>query len=83
MAATIQCAECGGTLESRIVTYTHPWGDQLYRFESVPALVCIQCGHVWLSAEISQLIDEAVRKPEIAKRYEQVPVFSIPELANR
>ncbi len=83
MADTNRCAECGGTLQEKIVTYTHPWGQKLYRFENVSALVCVQCGHVWLSAETSRLIDEAIRKPAIPKKYEQVPVFSLPELAGR
>lgn len=83
MNAITQCAECGGTLTSRVVTYTHPWGDKLYRFEDVPALVCVQCGHVWLSADVSQLMDDAIRKPAFPQRYEQVPVFSMAELTNR
>jgi len=80
VSRTNKCAECGGSLEPKTITYTHPWGDQLYRFENVPALVCVQCGHVWLSAKISQLIDKAVRTPPKTKRYQKVPVFSVPEL---
>lgn len=37
-------AECGGTLERKAVTRTQPWGDTLYHFGNVPALVCTQCG---------------------------------------
>lgn len=83
MAKTKSCAECGGTLRKKTITYTHPWGDKLYRFENVPALVCVQCGHVWLTAEVSQLIDKAAREPTKPKKYERVPVFSLPELARR
>ena len=76
-----KCAECGGTLENKNITYTHPWGTELYRFENVPALVCLQCGHVWLSAQVSQLIDTVVQKHVQPKKYEKVPVFSLPELS--
>ena len=55
--------------------HSHPtlWpGD-----EHVPALVCIQCGHVWLEVKVSQAIDEIIRKHPEPKKYEQVPVFSL------
>ena len=73
-----KCAECGGTLQKKTITHTQPWGEQLYRFESVPALVCAQCGHVWLEAAVSQQIDEIIQnKQRKPKRYQKVPVFSL------
>lgn len=75
------CAECGGTLEKRTITHTQSWGGELVRFEDVPALVCAQCGHIWLSAEVSQLIDGIVQKQPKPKKYQKVPVFSLAELA--
>jgi HTH-type transcriptional regulator / antitoxin MqsA len=75
-----KCAECGGTLEKKTITHTQPWGQELYRFENVPALVCVQCGHVWLSAEVSQLIDETIQKQTKPKKYQKVPIFSLAEL---
>jgi YgiT-type zinc finger domain-containing protein len=71
------CAQCGGTLEYRIVTHQQPWGDELYEFENVPALVCRQCGEVWLTAEVSQRIDAIIQSQPQPKRYHQVPVFSL------
>ncbi|MCX6614766.1 MAG: YgiT-type zinc finger protein [Acidobacteria bacterium] len=71
------CAECGGTLEKRTITHTQPWGDRLYRFEDVTALVCLQCGHIWLSAETTQAMDEIIRTQPPPRKYEQVPVFSL------
>jgi YgiT-type zinc finger domain-containing protein len=50
------CSRCGGTLEHKIITHQQHWGDELYEFENVPALVCCQCGEVWLEAEVAQLI---------------------------
>ena len=37
---------CGGTLERKTITHQQPWGNELYEFENVPALVCRQCGEV-------------------------------------
>ncbi len=75
-----KCGECGGTVEVRGISHTQPWGNQLYRFEDVPALVCVQCGHTWLSAEISQLMDSIIRNQTKPIRFEKVPVFSLARL---
>jgi len=73
------CAQCGGTLERQIVTHTQPWGEELYEFENVPALVCRQCGEVWLEAGVGQLIDKIIQQQPRPKKYRQVPVFSLAE----
>jgi YgiT-type zinc finger domain-containing protein len=79
-----KCAECGGTLEQRVITHTQPWGPhKLYRFNRVPALVCAQCGQVWLSAPVSRLIDQVIRKPPKTKKFLKIPVFSLSELPRR
>ena len=75
-----KCGECGGTLVTKTVTHIQPWGEELFRFEEVPASVCVQCGHVWLAAEVSQLIDKTIRKHTKPKKYQKVPVFSLAEL---
>jgi len=75
------CAVCGGALEPRQITHTQAWGERLYRFEQVPALVCIQCGEVWLAAEVSQWIDQAVEGNATPTRREEVPVFIYPPKA--
>ncbi|MBI3666619.1 MAG: type II toxin-antitoxin system MqsA family antitoxin [Acidobacteria bacterium] len=80
MQRRIKCAECGGTLAQRTITHTQAWGDQLYRFDQVPALVCTQCGQVWLPAEVSQLVDEIIQAPPKPKKFYRVPVFSFSEL---
>lgn len=74
------CALCGGTLERKSITYQHPWRGELYEFENVPALVCRQCGEIWLDSKVSQAIDAVIRERPQPKRYHQVPVFSLPEL---
>jgi YgiT-type zinc finger domain-containing protein len=77
------CARCGGTLERQTITHTQLWGNELYEFESVPALVCLQCSEVWLDAGVAQLIEKIVQQqPQLQpKKYHQVPVFSLAEFS--
>ena len=57
MNQPITCPICGGTFGQKIITHQQNWGDQLFEFENVSALVCAQCGEVWLGAEVAQLIE--------------------------
>ena len=75
------CPLCGGRFEARTVTHQQPWGEELYEFEDVPALVCAQCGEVWLSAEVGHLIEDVIKRHPQPKRYHQVPVFSLAEFS--
>jgi len=72
-----KCPECTGVLKSQTITHTQPWGTKLYRFEHVPALVCAQCGYIWLDAAISQQIDKIILGHRRPTKYERVPVFSL------
>ena len=73
------CAQCGGNLEPQNTTHRQQWGEELYEFENVPALVCVQCGEVWLEAEVGQLIDKIIQQRPEPKKYHDVPVFSLAE----
>jgi YgiT-type zinc finger domain-containing protein len=75
------CSRCGGTLEHKTITHQQPWGTELYEFENVPALVCRQCGEVWLEAEVGQLMDKIIQQHPEPKKYHQVPVFSLGEFS--
>ena len=75
------CPQCGGSFEAKTITHQQPWGDELYEFENVPALVCAQCGEVWLSAEVAQLIELVIKRHPQPQRYHQVPVFSLTEFS--
>ena len=81
MPQRTRCAECGGTLAQRTITHTQAWGEQLYRFDRVPALVCAQCGQAWLPAEVSQLVDKVIQAKPRPKKFYKVPVFSFLDLA--
>ncbi len=45
----MQCAECGGEFEKKIITYDQLWGDkEFYLFEGAPALVCSHAAqYIW------------------------------------
>lgn len=81
MNEPIICALCCGGLESKIVTHQQPWGNELYEFENVPALVCRQCGEIWLGHKVTQAIDAIIERRPQPKRYHQVPVFSLSEFS--
>ena len=74
-----KCGLCEGTLDRKVITHQQSWGADLYEFESVPALVCRQCGEVWLEAKTGELIDQIIRQDPQPIRYHQVPVFSLAE----
>jgi HTH-type transcriptional regulator / antitoxin MqsA len=75
------CAQCGGTLEHKTITHQQPWGGELYEFENVPALVCRQCGEIWLDSKVTQAMDAVIQEHPEPKRYHKVPVFSLPEFS--
>ena len=56
-------------MEGKTITHQQPWGNELYEFENVPALVCRQCGEVWLEAEVGQLIDRIIKEHPQPIRY--------------
>ena len=76
------CARCGGSLEHRTINHQQPWGDDLFEFENVPALVCRQCGEIWLEAAVGQLIDAIIQQRPEPKKYHKVPVFSLLEFTS-
>lgn len=68
------CPICGGELKKELVSYDEPWGTKIYRFEDVPALVCSDCGEIFLAAEVSQEIERIIAAHEQPDRYEEIPV---------
>lgn len=72
------CALCGGELVERreLMVRQLPDGDTAL-IRDVPARVCKQCGHRWLSNRVMQellALAEGKREPVA---FEQVPVFSL------
>jgi len=42
------CEACGGTLEQEEINLEDYQGGKLYIMENIPALVCQDCGEVWV-----------------------------------
>ena len=61
-------------MERKTITHQQPWGEELYEFENVPALVCRRCGEVFLEAEVGLVIDCVIQQHPEPKKYHQVPV---------
>jgi YgiT-type zinc finger domain-containing protein len=72
------CPICGGSLEETAITHDETWGNKVYRFEQVPALVCTKCGEVLFTAEVNELLEALITRNEEPDRYEEVriPVFT-------
>jgi len=73
----MKCPECGGRFEKKQITHYQPWAEEIYRFENVRAMVCAQCGEVFLEAEISQKIAEFISSKHTPIRYDKLPVFNL------
>ena len=49
------CSHCGGSLHAKtLLYYDQLWGDETYRFEGVPAVICAAFGEVFFEAHVSQ-----------------------------
>ena len=74
-----QCSHCGGSVHAKTLPhYDQLWGDQTYRFENVPALVCAACGEVFFEAHVSQAMDRVLEGEPTPRRFAQLPVLDLP-----
>lgn len=78
-----KCYFCQGKTKIKNIDVDFRWGDKLVVVENVPVEICIQCGERYYSAEISQKLDELVKKQDlkIKKPHKtmEVPVFNWPQ----
>jgi len=74
-----KCHFCTGRLARKRIRHVHRWGNRIVIFDDVPAEVCQQCGEVYLSPEVLQLMDEMTLQDYQPKAVLSVPVFSLPE----
>ena len=74
-----KCYSCKGKTEIKNVDVDFRWGEKLFVVKNVPVEVCNQCGERYYSAEVSNKIDDLVKKQELSKIRPQqiieVPVF--------
>lgn len=72
------CALCGGVLMERVEMLVRNLTDKgTVLIENVPARVCQECGHRWLSQEIIKKLERLAEGEEEPAEVRQVPVFSL------
>jgi YgiT-type zinc finger domain-containing protein len=69
------CDFCGGRLEEKVIIYDKRWGQRLYTFEEIPALVCAQCGEKYLDGKVAERIESIIKSEKQPHRFKEVPVF--------
>jgi YgiT-type zinc finger domain-containing protein len=74
-----RCSACGAGLKQQTITYTQTIDGNVYIVEDVPALVCLQCGEIYLSPETVDAIQEQIEHGQ-ATGTRQVPVYRVPQL---
>jgi len=72
-----QCPLCGGEYKKEIITHEEWWGDKLYVFKNVPALVCENCGEVYFSDKVLRTMDKIIRENEQPEEKIEAPVFQL------
>ncbi len=71
-------ALCGGELIERVEMLVKTLPDKgTVLIENVPARVCQQCGHRWLSHETMKKLEEVAEGQRAPEEVRQVPVFSL------
>ena len=74
------CSVCGADVKQQDVTYAQTIDGNVYIVEDVPALVCPQCGEIYLTPATVDAIQEQIEHGQ-ATETRQVPVFRVPQLA--
>jgi YgiT-type zinc finger domain-containing protein len=74
------CYFCKGRVVKKKIEHLHRWGSQVILLQDVPAEVCEQCGEVYFSPKVLDLMDEITLKHTEPKATLIVPIFSLPDL---
>ena len=56
-AILTHCEECRVGLERRMIVHQQLVNEEMFEIEGVPALVCPQCGTVWIEQEAREVIE--------------------------
>ena len=59
---TLICRTCGGMLEKETVPITETENSEKFLIQNVPALVCQECGEIWLSPEVIRDIENTLKE---------------------
>ena len=71
------CYFCKGKVVKKTIKHVHSWGEKVLLFEDVPAEVCRQCGEVYFSPDILEIMGHIATSDMKPKAEVSIPVFSI------
>lgn len=74
------CYFCKGHVVKKKVEHLHRWGSKVILLQDVPAEVCEQCGEVYFSPQVLEMMDRITLEHPEPKGTLIVPIFSLPEL---
>ena len=63
-----ECQACGGPLAFEKVNLEDYQGGKLYMMEKVPALVCQECGEVWVPAPIMAEFEKMIETAKLHRK---------------
>ncbi len=72
------CYFCQGEVINKRIRHVHHWNEEIVIFENVPVEVCTQCGEVYFSPEVLEMMDKATLEQTPPDKSIAVPVFSLP-----
>lgn len=75
----MKCVFCGGSVESRMVTFSYEEGDKYLLVENVPAEVCTKCGEKTYSPEVTDQLLRFAKDDVKPAKIINVPVFDFAE----
>jgi YgiT-type zinc finger domain-containing protein len=73
-----RCSRCRAKTRDQLITYTQTSAGKVAIVEDVPALVCSQCGEIYLTPETVDAIREQIEHGQSTET-RQVSVFRVPQ----
>ncbi|HFD40313.1 MAG TPA: YgiT-type zinc finger protein [Anaerolineae bacterium] len=74
------CYFCGGQVVEKRIEHLHRWGRQIILLQDVPAEVCEQCGEVYFSPWVLDMMDRITLEQTKPKAALTVPIFALPDV---
>lgn len=71
------CRICGGNLKPQHITHMQPYQGHYVLIENLPALVCEQCGEVYLTPDSHDQIVALLKGGAEPVRTESLPVYDL------
>ena len=76
-----ECAQCGGALLHKTISYDKKIGEKRVLFEDVPALVCSACDAVWIDGKVAEKMEILFHNGKKPTRWMKIPIWSFSQAA--